>query len=39
MPGAGSSINEMLGPDGYSSVNLFGSGESEQLGNDPLDDF
>ncbi|MEX0342245.1 MAG: hypothetical protein AB3N06_06645, partial [Erythrobacter sp.] len=31
-PDAGLPINDMLGPDGYSSVNLFGSGEAEQLG-------
>ncbi len=30
-------INEMLGPDGYGSVDLFGSGEAQQLGRDLLD--
>jgi AraC-like DNA-binding protein len=37
-PAAGSPINDMLGPDGYGSVNLFGSGEAEQLGRSPLHD-
>jgi len=37
-PNTGSPINDMLGPDGYSSVDLFGSGEAEQLGRDPLTD-
>lgn len=36
-PQPGSPVHDMLGPDGYGSVNLFGSGESEQLGKDPLD--
>jgi|UPI0008357ED7 AraC-like DNA-binding protein len=36
-PDAGLPINEMLGPDGYSAVDLFGSGEAEQLGRDGLD--
>jgi AraC-like DNA-binding protein len=36
-PQPGSAIHAMLGPDGYGSVNLFGSGEAEQLGRDPLD--
>lgn len=35
-PASGSAINEMLGPDGYGSVDLFGSGEAEQLGRNPL---
>ena len=35
-PGGESSINDMLGPDGYGSVDLFGSGEAEQLGHDLL---
>jgi len=37
-PATGSPINDMLGPDGYGSVNLFGSGEAEQLGRSPLHD-
>lgn len=35
-PGGESSINDMLGPDGYGSVDLFGSGEADQLGHDLL---
>ncbi len=35
-PTAGSSINGMLGPEGYSAVDLFGSGEAGQLGRDPI---
>lgn len=38
-PGTESSINDMLGPDGYGSVDLFGSGEAEQLGRDMLDEL
>ncbi len=30
-PASGSPIKDMLGPEGYGSVDLFGSGESEQL--------
>lgn len=37
-PASGLPINDMLGPDGYGSVDLFGSGEAEQLGRDPLDE-
>jgi len=37
-PGGESSINDMLGPDGYGSVDLFGSGEAEQLGRGLLDE-
>lgn len=36
-PEPGSAVHQMLGPDGYGSVDLFGSGEAEQLGHDPLD--
>lgn len=35
-PGSAAGINQMLGPDGYGAVDLFGSGEAEQLGRDPL---
>jgi hypothetical protein len=38
-PNSGSTINDMLGPDGYSSVSLFGAGEAEQLGREPLDEL
>lgn len=38
-PGTDSSINDMLGPDGYGSVDLFGSGEAEQLGRNPIDEI
>ncbi|WP_369026429.1 hypothetical protein [Qipengyuania sp. RANM35] len=37
LPEGESAINEMLGPEGYSSVDLFGSSEARQLGQDPLD--
>lgn len=36
LPASGSPITEMLGPEGYGSVDLFGSGEARQLGRDPL---
>lgn len=36
-PEPGSPVHDMLGPEGYGSVDLFGSGEAEQLGRDPLD--
>mgnify|MGYP000167974289 CR=1 FL=1 len=35
-PEAGSAVRDMLGPEGYGSVNLFGGGQDEQLGVDPL---
>ncbi len=38
-PSGESNINDMLGPDGYGSVDLFGSGEAEQLGRDMLDEL
>lgn len=34
LPKDGNSVNDMLGPEGYSSVDLFGSGEAAQLGKD-----
>jgi AraC-like DNA-binding protein len=33
-----SPVTDMLGPKGYGSVDLFGGGEAEQLGRDPLGD-
>ncbi|MBX7482200.1 hypothetical protein [Qipengyuania qiaonensis] len=38
-PASGLPISDMLGPDGYGSVSLFGSGEAEQLGKDPIDEW
>lgn len=35
-PGGEPGINQMLGPDGYGAVDLFGSGEAEQLGREAL---
>lgn len=35
-PEPGSPIHDMLGPDGYGSVDLFGAGEATQLGRNPL---
>lgn len=34
MPEGSSPVHDMLGPEGYSSVDLFGSGEAKQLGKD-----
>ncbi len=36
LPASGSPITGMLGPEGYGSVDLFGSGEARQLGKDPI---
>ncbi|MFA6218664.1 MAG: hypothetical protein WC692_02685 [Erythrobacter sp.] len=36
LPDAHSPITAMLGPKGYGSVDLFGGGEAQQLGRDPL---
>ncbi|QKG70870.1 helix-turn-helix transcriptional regulator [Erythrobacter mangrovi] len=38
LPAAHSPITDMLGPEGYGSVDLFGGGEAQQLGRDPLPD-
>ncbi len=35
MPEGNSPVHDMLGPQGYGSVDLFGSGEARQLGKDP----
>lgn len=37
-PNAHSPVTDMLGPEGYGSVDLFGGGEAQQLGRDPLAD-
>lgn len=34
LPKAGSVVNDMLGPDGYSSVDLFGGNQDQQLSRD-----
>lgn len=35
LPESGSVVNDMLGPDGYGSVDLFGGNQDEQLGREP----
>ena len=36
VPEGSSPVHDMLGPEGYGSVSLFGSGEADQLGKEPL---